>query len=194
MRLTAGMKAPRFEATSLGGNSIGLDALRGRMVLLKFYRFATCPVCNLHLRGFIRDYAALDAAGITTVVFFHSPQAKLAGIRTDEAPFPLIPDPQKNLFRLYGVERGWRGMISPAVARDYMRALRAGFSPGLFTSDGGVLGNPADFLVDADGRIVLAHYGRQYADSLTVRDVLEQLRRTTTPCVVAAAAPVPRFS
>ena len=58
------------------------------------------------------------------------------------------------------------GMLSSAVMRDYARALMAGLPPGLLTSDGGITGNPADFIVDADGRIAFAHYGRHYADSL----------------------------
>ena len=39
--------------------------------------------------------------------------------------------------------------------------------------DGGMTGNPADFIVDASGRIVFAHYGRQYADSLDASDVVQ---------------------
>jgi peroxiredoxin len=67
-------------------------------------------------------------------------------------------------------------MFSFKVMRDYYRALRAGFKPGMLTSDGGITGNPADFIVDADGRIAYAHYGSQYADSLDADQVVE-LRR-----------------
>jgi AhpC/TSA family protein len=47
MRLRIGSNALTFTAQALGGRRIDLAALRGRTVLLKFYRFATCPVCNL---------------------------------------------------------------------------------------------------------------------------------------------------
>jgi hypothetical protein len=43
----------------------------------------------------------------------------------------------------------------------------------MFTSDGGILGNPADFLVGSDGSVLYAHYGAQYADSLTAEQVVE---------------------
>jgi hypothetical protein len=49
----------------------------------------------------------------------------------------------------------------------FMSALRAGYPSGMFTSDGGILGNPADFIVGPDGTLLYAHYGVQYADSLT---------------------------
>lgn len=176
MRLTLGSQAPVFAADSLGGRRADLATLRGRTVLVKFYRFATCPVCNLHLHHFIKDYRVVEALGLTTVVVFHSPAAKLQASRRDATPFDLVPDPDKRIFRAFGVETGLAGMFSPAVMRDYMRALAAGFPPGMLTSDGGITGNPADFIVDAAGRIAFAHYGRHYADSLTAGQVADQLR------------------
>jgi thioredoxin-dependent peroxiredoxin len=171
MRLDVGSHAPVFTAQTLGGRLVDLAVLRGRTVLLKFYRFATCPVCNLHLHNFIKDYRHLEALGLTTVVLFHSPAAKVEASRREVAPFDLVPDPDKRIFREYGVETGWTGMFSPAVMRDYMRALAAGFPAGMLTSDGGITGNPADFIVDADGRIAFAHYGRHYADSLGAAEI-----------------------
>lgn len=176
MRLDVGMTAPTFKAEALGGRLVDLAALRGRTVLVKFYRFATCPVCNLHLHRFIAQYKQLEALGLTTVVLYHSPNAKLESTQTDLPPFDLVGDPEKRIFRAYGVETGWAGMFSPAVMRDYLQALLAGYKPGLLTSEGGINGNPADFLIDADGRIAYAHYGRHYADSLTAPQIAE-LRR-----------------
>jgi thioredoxin-dependent peroxiredoxin len=173
MRLTIGSTAPKFTVQALGGNTVDLNALHGQAILLKFYRFATCPVCNLHMHRFIQDYAKVKALGLTTVVAYHSCARKLASENIDLPPFDLVADPDKHLFRAYGVETGWAGMYSPAVMRDYYLALRAGFKPGMLTSDGGITGNPADFIIGADGRIAYAHYGRHYADSLTADQVVE---------------------
>ena len=112
------------------------------------------------------------AAGLTTIVFYHSPAEKLAATQDVATPFDLVADPEKQIFAKYGVETGLRGFVSPTVMRDYAKALAAGYAPGLFSSDGGVTTNPADFIVDANGQIVFAHYGTQYADSLDATDVL----------------------
>lgn len=181
MRLQPGTLAPSFGATALGGANVSLDALRGRTVLLKFYRFATCPICNLHMHRFIQEHPQLEAAEVKTVVFFHSPESKLAATNESMTPFDLVPDPDKRVFRRYGVETGWLGMFSPAVMRDYITAMRAGFEPGFFTSEGGINGYPADFLIDSDGRIRLARYGKHYADSLTVAEVLGALEVEQAP-------------
>lgn len=180
MRLNIGATAPAFKAQALGGRTVDLAALRGRTVLLKFYRFATCPVCNLHMHRFIGEYKQLENLGLTTVVLFHSPEAKLEASQTDLAPFDLVADPEKKIFRAFGVETGWRGMFSPTVMREYMQALFAGYQPGLTTSDGGITGNPADFLIDADGTIAYAHYGTHYADSLSAGQIAT-LRRQMEP-------------
>ncbi len=173
MRLAIGSQAPNFTAQALDGKQIDLAALRGRPVLLKFYRFATCPVCNLHMHRFIQEYDKVQALGITTVVLYHSPAEKLEAASFDRPPFLLVPDPEKRIFKTYGVERGLAGMFSFAVMRDYIRAIRAGFPPGMLTSDGGITGNPADFLINRDGRIVYAHYGKHYADSVEASEIAE---------------------
>jgi len=173
MRLTIGSTAPEFAAQALGGRNVNLATLRGRAVLLKFYRFATCPVCNLHMHRLIQEHRKLEALGLTTVVLYYSPAQKLQAANTDLPPFDLVPDPDKRIFKAYGVESGLAGMFSLAVWRDYYRALLAGFPMGMLTSDGGMFGNPADFIIDAQGRIAYAHYGRHYADSLDAGQVVE---------------------
>jgi thioredoxin-dependent peroxiredoxin len=173
MRLAIGSYAPVFTAQALGGRQIDLASLRGRAVLLKFYRFATCPVCNLHMHHLIKDYKTLEDVGLTTVVLYHSPAAKLQEANIELPPFDLVPDPEKRIFREYGVGNGLAGMFSPTVMRDYYRALKAGFPPGMFSSDGGVTGNPADFIIDGEGRIAFAHYGRHYADSLDAGQIVD---------------------
>jgi peroxiredoxin len=180
MRLTLGALAPDFSAESIGGRRVSFERLRGRPLLLKFYRFATCPVCNLHMHRFIREHHLVTGAGLTTVVFYHSPAEKLASSQREAAPFDLVPDPEKRIFAKYGVETGLRGLVSPAVMRDYAKALVAGYTPGLSTYDVGVTGNPADFIVDEAGRIVFARYGKHYADSLDAADVAGAWSAMTT--------------
>src|SRR5262249_41354092 len=135
MRLGIGSNAPTFAAQASGGRQIDLAILRGRTVLLKFYCSAACPVCDLHLKCFIKDYRALDALGLKTVVLFHSPATEIDASRRGPAPFDFIPDPDKRIFQAYGVD------------------------------------DPADFLIDAEGRIAFVHYGRHHADSLDAAEL-----------------------
>src|ERR1700675_739157 len=166
MRLHEGQKAPSLTGETTDGKLITLTDLRSRTVLLKFYRFAACPICNLHLREYVRRAGELSAAGITMVAVFHSPGRRLTSLRKLGLPFPAIADPEKRLFKAFGVEASWRGMFTQRVARDYARAMLAGFLSGPFGHEGGIKGHPADFLIDEQGVIRLAHYGLDYADTL----------------------------
>jgi len=173
MRLEIGNKAPSFRAESLSGETVSLEDYKNQNVLIKFYRFATCPVCNLHLRSFVRQYDKLAKAGLLVVVIFHSPKWRTGKNMPEHLPFEILSDPDKKIFKRYGVEKSMMGMFSLAVWRDYYLALRAGFSTGMFSHDGGMFGHPADMLVDKDGIIRYVHYGKDYADSLTVEQALE---------------------
>ena len=116
MRLKLGSLAPDFVAESIGGRSGSLTQLRGRRVVLKFYGFATCPICNLHMHRFIQEHRMVSNAGLTTVVLSHSPADKLAEAQDYATPFDLVSDAEKKIFRAYGVgaRAALRGSVAPA--------------------------------------------------------------------------------
>ena len=182
MRLTSGTAAPEFTAPSVRGNQVSLDNLRGGAVLLKFYRFAGCPICNLHLRELMLRNDELTSAGLTAIVLYHSPLERIEREQGRELPFELVADPGKRIFGAYGVEASLKGMFSAAVARDYVRAMGAGHFSKPLGHEGGIQGHPADFLIDADGVIRYVHYGANYADALRVDAILQasQDHLTTT--------------
>lgn len=172
MKLTPGAKAPEFAAESVRGEQVSLASLQGSPALLKFYRFAGCPICNLHLRELALRHDELARAGLTVVVFYHSPLERIEREQGRELPFELVGDPGKRIFDAYGVEASLRGMFSAAVAHDYGRAMAAGYFSKPLGHEGGIQGHPADFLLDADGVIRHAHYGADYADTLRVDAML----------------------
>ena len=174
MFLKPGDQAPEFSARVLREGKLSLhDLTDSDLVLLKFYRFATCPICNLHLREVIRRHDELERAGLTTVVLFHSPIGQLEKAIEDQLPFKVVADPGKKIFREYAVEASWAGMASLQVMRDYARAMANGFFSKPFGHEGGITGLPADFLVDREGVVRFAHYGKNYADTLRVDQLLE---------------------
>jgi thioredoxin-dependent peroxiredoxin len=128
MRLEIGKKAPTFMAETLTAETIYLKDFINKPVLIKFYRFAECPVCNLHLREFVRKYDELQKAGLSVIIIFHSPKWRFEKSGKENFPFPIIPDPDKKIFGKYDVKNSWAGMFSFAVWRDYALAMATGFS------------------------------------------------------------------
>ena len=100
-------------------------------------------------------------------------------------PFPVIGDPDKELYRRFGVENSPRSILRPgawrALPAGYRRAIKAAVAErrGLMAAapTNGNLGLPAEFLISADGEVKAAKYGRHAYDQWTVDDLLTMAGR-----------------
>jgi hypothetical protein len=137
---------------------------------LQFRRFAGCPMCNLHIRSFIQRHSDLIAHEIQEVAVFHSSKKAMLKHHSD-APFALIADPMKMLYREFGVESSLMSLINPKAWPAAMTGLlRHGAGlPGFGES---VIGLPADFLIDSAGRVIASKYGSHAYDQWSVDELL----------------------
>jgi peroxiredoxin len=93
----------------------------GRLVHLRFRRFAGCPVCNLHLRSFVQRHQEIEAAGVCEIVLFHAPAEELR-VHVADLPFAVVGDPEKQLYAEYGVESSPRALLDPRAWFPIVRA------------------------------------------------------------------------
>ena len=178
-RLHKGDLAPVFQMPDLQDNIVSSLDFRGRWLLLSFYRYASCPLCNLRVHKLAGLHAAWQKRGLDMLAIFQSPADKLRlYVGNQEPPFPLIPDPEQTLYHHYGVGHSWTGFLLawgkrlPEIGR---AVLREGYFPG--SVEGGIHRIPADFLVSPDGRIAEAHYGRDIGDHLPIARIEQHLAR-----------------
>jgi peroxiredoxin len=172
MKLEPGQAVPPISTVSILGKPVSVPDPGAGWVHLQFRRFAGCPVCNFHLHSLARRADEIAAAGIREVVFFHSSAAEMLRYQA-QLPFDCVADPGKAYYRRFGVETSLLAPLHPAVllagTRNFLRTGR------LYTrAENGVLGLPADFLVDPRGLIVSATYGSHAYDNW---DADELLRR-----------------
>jgi len=176
MRLQAGQAAPDFLRPDIGGKTIRLNDYRGRYLLLSFYRYASCPFCNLQVHELIQHVVEFDKRGLSLLAVFQSARA---GIREhvgkQRPPFPIIPDPGHSMYRSYRVETSLPGLLLGLTLRlgKALKAMGRGFLP--VRMEGSITLVPADFLIDPDGTILLAFYGKDISDHLPIRIILQQL-------------------
>ena len=121
----------------------------------------------------------ISAAGIREVVFFHS-QADELREHTAGLPFAMIADPTKRFYREFGVESGPRAVLDPrvwgAIIRGKRLIARGRYRAPAVKQEGGHLGLPADFLVDSQGAVIAAKYGKHADDQWSVDELLANAR------------------
>lgn len=182
-RLSAGTQAPGFSTVDLDGRPVRLPAAPGRWVLLSFYRYASCPLCNLRVHDLARRAPGWGARGLDLVAVFQSPPEVMRRYVGGQAPpFPLVPDPDQRLYAQYGVGHSWAGFVRAWLTRLHEIAdavFRKGYLPG--SVEGGLHRIPADFLIDPAGRIAEAYYGRDIGDHLPVARIEAHLAPAGVP-------------
>lgn len=90
------------------------------------------------------------------------------------APFPLLLDPERRVYRAYGLGRSVLRVWSPKVLWRYLRLMMAGRRLKPVQGDPHQLGG--DFIVDAKGIVRLAHPSRDPTDRPPVEKLLKALR------------------
>lgn len=171
MRLQPGDPAPPFTAVDFRGQACQFDDYKGQKLLLAFFRYASCPLCNLRINALIHDYPQLHAQGLRILAVFQSPPERIGDYVGRQAPpFSLVADPDQRLYRLYGVSSSWAGFAMGGLRLGTLIAAGTkGFLPG--PMDGDKHRIPADFLIAPDQTIQGAHYGRDIGDHLPLADV-----------------------
>lgn len=167
VQLIPGDSLPAFSLPALDGSTWSSRDLQGRRALVVFFRFASCPFCNLRLHQLIQRQAEWPQ-DFTVIAVFDSSAAELRPYaERHHAPFPVLADHRAEVHRRFGVRYSWLGVIRGMLARlptALYSMLVKGYWP---TSVSGALHTmPMNFLVDEQGTIVTAYYGKDEGDHL----------------------------
>jgi peroxiredoxin len=111
-----GQPAPHFVLPSVQGRTIELGAYRGRQsVIIWFSRGFTCPYCRGYMQGVVEGYQSLLAHATEVIqVTPNLLEGARAFFRPDPVPYPVVCDPDKRLYAVYGL--GDRGALAATRA------------------------------------------------------------------------------
>lgn len=177
---------PPFEVATVTGIRRAVPDSSARFTHLQFRRFAGCPICNTHLRTFVRAKPEIDRAGIREIVLFHS-SADLIRHYEDDIALDFVADPQKRLYRQFGVGSSPAALLHRRVLGAIVRSLTHE-KWRLPKVENGRLGLPADFLLDRAGRVVAAKYGTHAFDQWSVAELFAIARTNLEPSTAGAAS------
>ena len=175
MRIQNGQAAPDFEVRDILGNQFSLLDFKDKKLLLSFYRYASCPLCNLRVHRLIQYYPDFTAKGLHLLAFFQSPAQSIRKyVGRQESPFPIIADPDHTVYRAYGVETSWPGFFKGSLRLiTITTAARKGFFPGKMEGKKSLI--PADFLIGPDLIVEKAFYGNDISEHMPIQEIMDSL-------------------
>jgi peroxiredoxin len=126
------------------------------------------------LRHFEAELRRMDVQVL--VISFGAEFWARAWLQETQLPFPLLLDPERSVYRSYGLERSFVRVWSPKVMWHYTRRVLAGQKLQSIQGDPHQLGG--DFVVDAAGVIRLAHRSKDPVDRPPVEALLAAIKET----------------
>ena len=99
-----GDKAPEFSASDEAGNPLSISQFKGKKLILFFYPKDDTPGCTAENCNLRDNYAVLLEKGFAVVGVSPDSAKKHQGFKTKYGlPFPLIPDKDQHIMKIYGV-------------------------------------------------------------------------------------------
>lgn len=173
MYITDDMKIKNITLPAIDGTIFNLDSIEGKPFLLSFFRFASCPFCNMRMHELVKRYGELND-NFTIVAIFDSPIDNLRlHAQGHKAPFPILADEANQYYKQYGIQHSVLGVVKGMVFRmpTLLRGIAKGYIPT--TIKGKMTTMPADFLIDADGIVHQEYYGKDEGDHLPFERIKE---------------------
>jgi peroxiredoxin Q/BCP len=175
MKLSVNQFAPSFSTTDVYGTPIDLKKWPGRKIYLAFERNAGCPVCNLHFHEFLKHSDYFTRNEITVILVYESAVSKMKEyLGKNKYPFHFVSDPDNTFYDHFGVEQSIFKLLRSPFNGLFDKVTRG---TKLFTrpmkQDGTMTRIPAEFIIDGNGKIELAHYGAFIGD----HKHMEELKR-----------------
>lgn len=166
MRLNTPCDAIGFDAQDILGKQIKLSDYVNKSVILCFFRDTARPLRNRRVFELTRNYKAWSKVGVEVIVVFSNSNAEVkAFFEKHPRPFPVIADPDLNIYSKYGLERVFMNSLRsnifkiPAWLNLLFRGNKAKYNPA-----GRIM--PADFLINFEGSVVQSWYGEHELDHI----------------------------
>tara|TARA_B100000212_G_scaffold45068_1_gene29126 strand:+ start:1086 stop:1616 length:531 start_codon:yes stop_codon:yes gene_type:complete len=172
MKIKAGDKLDNIKLKSIDNEDFELNKLSGKKILLSFYRFAACPMCNLRLNEINKVYGDFGKNFIHVAIF----DSKLENLKRftskHNAPFPILADENYEYFEKYDVEKSllrflWSQIIR--ANRQFMGYFK-GYLPIAFK--GSITTMPVDILINEKGIVEKVKYAKDLSDHIPLKEVI----------------------
>lgn len=182
LRLRIDTPAPQFNREDVFGRSIDLKDYQGKKVMIAFFRHAGCPFCNTRVHALLQKEAMLKSQNVHMIFFFESTAELLLStdFHKSISPVPLISDPDKVIYHLYGVEESGAKSAKSHFTSFFKTVLEAKMKKlpvHLMKGKESIKTIPAEFLIDEKGFVRELYYANGLRDRMSIDTILEFAKR-----------------
>ncbi len=176
--LKSGDRIIHFETEDIFGRQLSSTNFDGDYLLLSFLRGASCPFCNLRFMEYLEWNPVLKQENVIIYAFFNATneelRQRLKRLPEEENTY-VIADHDLHLHNLYSVSQSYMGQVRTLgrVSRTIESIKKNVFSLAPL-ADPPLL--PADILVDKSGLVMTSYHGKDFADHLSMSEILELVR------------------
>lgn len=173
MKIKEQQTAPDFTIPDVNGATVNLAAYRGKKVLLMFHRNTGCPVCNLHFHKMEKQTAYFKSKNLVVIAIYESSRENMKKYLEGETPYAImVPNPEQNLYKLYDIDHSM-GKIFKGLFRGALKKVNEGkkLYKSKIKQDGNANTIGADFLIDENGLVKRAYYGKFLGDNIPLEDI-----------------------
>ncbi|DAC37608.1 MAG: hypothetical protein CMA08_01215 [Euryarchaeota archaeon] len=172
-RIQAGDKAPKISLPSVDGQQVSLEQFKGQRVIFTFFRFASCPFCNIRIDRLTKRWSEFPEGTVMIGVFDADVDELRKRIGKRDVPFILVADSTYEHFERHGVVKSfgrfmWGAVRSPLT---FMAATLKGYFPRTLSLSR-MSTIPVDLLIDEEGIVAEAHYCKDTADHLSIEKMV----------------------
>tara|TARA_B100000902_G_scaffold98955_1_gene101373 strand:+ start:172 stop:702 length:531 start_codon:yes stop_codon:yes gene_type:complete len=173
VKLKIGDKIDNIKLNSIDDQKFELKNHLGKKILLTFYRFAACPMCNLRINELIKNYYEFGNNFVHVAIF----DSKLDNLKRftskHNAPFPILADEKYEYFKKYDVERSVLKFIWSQIMRAnrQLKAMLKGYIPIAFK--GHLTTLPLDILINEKGEVEKVKYAKDLSDHIPIADIIK---------------------
>ncbi len=178
MPIIENQPAPDFQVKDILGNTISISALKGKKILLTFYRHVGCPITNLRFLDLQQLDSYFKKMGLVVVAVYESTGENLKRYCHNESFYAhIIANPNYELYSLYDIEQSTLKILYSMYKGAFAKVEegRSKFKQQ-FWPEGRKDTLGADFLIGEDGCIRHAYYNQYLGDHLPVKEIIRFLK------------------
>lgn len=168
-QLMVGDAAPEITLPAIDGSTFDMSNMRGKKVILTFFRFSSCPLCNMRIRRITQRWDEFSNDTVMVGVFDAGVGELQKRMKKHEVPFTIVADEHYDHFEKNGVKKSFGKFMWGAAKSPFtlLQATLRGYVP-LTLSISKLSTIPADILIDEHGKVVEAHYCKDTADHMPI--------------------------